>query len=245
MRRQLTHPTRMRPSLMALAASWSGRVTTAVWVPAKAFRRDLTASRPSSVAPSRWVRRAPHISSFVVTSSRSLISIAVIGVREVAEPSSPIALSSLRPSSSGLVCKPCRVAAAVHPPALRRDFVDATDRVLQRRLRSQELQDLGVGFWVLRLDHHYSSARASSRLNLGLRIGGLGLCRDLGSRGAPASVPTEVSCNAENGVIGSWLHETRLASRRTRDAVGRVESKGRGSIGQEGTQAAQTTATGE
>ncbi|CAB0043570.1 unnamed protein product [Trichogramma brassicae] len=48
------------------------------------------------------------------------------------------------------------------------------------------------------------------------------LCRyifsppDLGSRGAPASVPTEVSCNAENGVIGSWLHETRLASRRTR-----------------------------
>ncbi|CAB0039199.1 unnamed protein product, partial [Trichogramma brassicae] len=39
---------------------------------------------------------------------------------------------------------------------------------------------------------------------------------DLGSRGAPASVPTEVSCNAENGVIGSWLHETCLASRRTR-----------------------------
>ncbi|CAB0042076.1 unnamed protein product [Trichogramma brassicae] len=39
---------------------------------------------------------------------------------------------------------------------------------------------------------------------------------DLGSRGAPASVPTEVSCNAENGVIGSWLHETRLVSRRTR-----------------------------
>ncbi|CAB0043569.1 unnamed protein product [Trichogramma brassicae] len=42
---------------------------------------------------------------------------------------------------------------------------------------------------------------------------------DLGSRGAPASVPTEVSCNAENGVIGSWLHETRLASRRTRRVV--------------------------
>ncbi|CAB0042074.1 unnamed protein product [Trichogramma brassicae] len=39
---------------------------------------------------------------------------------------------------------------------------------------------------------------------------------DLGSRGAPASVPTELSCNAENGVIGSWLHETRLVSRRTR-----------------------------
>ncbi|CAB0028984.1 unnamed protein product [Trichogramma brassicae] len=42
---------------------------------------------------------------------------------------------------------------------------------------------------------------------------------DLGSRGAPASVPTEVSCNAENGVIGSWLHETRLVSRRTRRVV--------------------------
>ncbi|CAB0039071.1 unnamed protein product [Trichogramma brassicae] len=40
--------------------------------------------------------------------------------------------------------------------------------------------------------------------------------RNIQSRGAPASVPTEVSCNAENGVIGSWLHETRLASRRTR-----------------------------
>ncbi|CAB0044122.1 unnamed protein product [Trichogramma brassicae] len=39
---------------------------------------------------------------------------------------------------------------------------------------------------------------------------------NLGSRGAPASVPTEVSCNAENGVIGSWLHETCLASRQTR-----------------------------
>ncbi|CAB0037326.1 unnamed protein product, partial [Trichogramma brassicae] len=39
---------------------------------------------------------------------------------------------------------------------------------------------------------------------------------DLGSRGAPASVPTEVSYNAENGVKRSWLHETRLASRRTR-----------------------------
>ncbi|CAB0034421.1 unnamed protein product [Trichogramma brassicae] len=41
-------------------------------------------------------------------------------------------------------------------------------------------------------------------------------CADLGSRGAPASVPTEVSCNKYNCVIGSWLHETRLASRRTR-----------------------------
>ncbi|CAB0036963.1 unnamed protein product, partial [Trichogramma brassicae] len=54
--------------------------------------------------------------------------------------------------------------------------------------------------------------------------GKIGICKatrrltpkDLGSHGAPASVPTEVSCNAENGVIGSWLHETRLASRRTR-----------------------------
>ncbi|CAB0034420.1 unnamed protein product [Trichogramma brassicae] len=42
------------------------------------------------------------------------------------------------------------------------------------------------------------------------------ICADLGSRGAPASVPTEVSCNKYNCVIGSWLHETRLASRRTR-----------------------------
>ncbi|CAB0040550.1 unnamed protein product [Trichogramma brassicae] len=39
---------------------------------------------------------------------------------------------------------------------------------------------------------------------------------DLGSRGAPASVPTEVSCNKYNCVIGSWLHETHLASHRTR-----------------------------
>ncbi|CAB0042277.1 unnamed protein product [Trichogramma brassicae] len=120
--RQLTHLTQMRPSLMALAANWSGKVTTAVWVPAKAFRRDPTASRPSSVAPSRWVRRAPHISSFVVTSSRSLITIAVIGVREVAEPSSPIALSSLRPSSSGLVqaLSSCRSSS---PPALRKTLL--------------------------------------------------------------------------------------------------------------------------
>uniref|UniRef100_A0ABD2X7A8 Uncharacterized protein n=1 Tax=Trichogramma kaykai TaxID=54128 RepID=A0ABD2X7A8_9HYME len=43
-----------------------------------------------------------------------------------------------------------------------------------------------------------------------------GLYADLGSLGAPASVPTEVSCNKYNCVIGSWLHETRLASRRTR-----------------------------
>ncbi|CAB0032179.1 unnamed protein product [Trichogramma brassicae] len=48
-------------------------------------------------------------------------------------------------------------------------------------------------------------------------------CTDLGSRGAPASVPTEVSCNAKNGVIGSWLHETRLASRRTRVIVWKVD----------------------
>ncbi|CAB0032651.1 unnamed protein product [Trichogramma brassicae] len=46
---------------------------------------------------------------------------------------------------------------------------------------------------------------------------------DLGSRGAPASVPTEVSCNAENGVIRSWLHETRLASRRTRALSGHLQ----------------------
>uniref|UniRef100_A0ABD2WI64 Uncharacterized protein n=1 Tax=Trichogramma kaykai TaxID=54128 RepID=A0ABD2WI64_9HYME len=43
-----------------------------------------------------------------------------------------------------------------------------------------------------------------------------GVCPYLGSLGAPASVPTEVSCNKYNCVIGSWLHETRLASRRTR-----------------------------
>ncbi|CAB0038662.1 unnamed protein product [Trichogramma brassicae] len=107
---------------MALAASWSGRVTTAVWVPAKAFCIDLTASRPSSVAPSRWVQRTPQISSFVVTSSRSLISIAVTEVREVAEPSSPIALSSLRPSSSGLA-QALSSCSSSSPPALRRTLL--------------------------------------------------------------------------------------------------------------------------
>ncbi|CAB0037385.1 unnamed protein product [Trichogramma brassicae] len=120
--RQLTHPTRMRPSLMALAASLSGRVTMSVWVPAKAFRRDLAASRPSSGAPSRWVWRAPQIFSLIVTLSRSLISIAVTGVRAVAEPSSPIALSSFRPSSSGLV-QALSSCSSSSPPALRQTLL--------------------------------------------------------------------------------------------------------------------------
>uniref|UniRef100_A0ABD2X773 Uncharacterized protein n=1 Tax=Trichogramma kaykai TaxID=54128 RepID=A0ABD2X773_9HYME len=85
----------------AFAASWASRVTTAVWVPAKALRRDLTASGPK-LAASRWVRRASQTSSFVVTSSRSLISIAVTAERVVATPSSPMASFNLWPSSPGL-----------------------------------------------------------------------------------------------------------------------------------------------
>ncbi|CAB0044409.1 unnamed protein product [Trichogramma brassicae] len=62
--------------------------------------------------------------------------------------------------------------------------------------------------WAKKLQYSTISIR-STVIEISLRT-------DLGSRGAPASVPTEESCNAENGVIGSWLHETRLAIRRTR-----------------------------
>ncbi|CAB0043615.1 unnamed protein product [Trichogramma brassicae] len=105
----------------AFAASWTGRVTTAVWVPAKAFRRDLTASGPN-LAASRWVRRASQISSFDVTSSRSLISIAVTGERVVAAPSSPMTSFSLWPSSPGSthVLVSC---SSISPLVLRRTLL--------------------------------------------------------------------------------------------------------------------------
>ncbi|CAB0039212.1 unnamed protein product [Trichogramma brassicae] len=107
--------------LIAFAASWTGRVTTAVWVPAKAFRRDLTASGPN-LAASRWVRRASQISSFDVTSSRSLISIAVTGERVVAAPSSPMTSFSLWPSSPGSthVLVSC---SSISPLVLRRTLL--------------------------------------------------------------------------------------------------------------------------
>ncbi|CAB0043105.1 unnamed protein product [Trichogramma brassicae] len=108
---------------MALAASWSGRVTTAVWGSRKGFSQrpyrfqtQLGGTiQVGPEGPAYLLLRCDLVKIFD-------LYIAVIGVREVAEPSSPIALSSLRPSSSGLV-QALSSCSSSSPPALRRTLL--------------------------------------------------------------------------------------------------------------------------